>query len=163
MPEIWMPIRDFPKYLISPEGLVKNKQRRMLVKTRQNAQGIVMVNLMGDGRRHTRSVALLVAQTYLSPPRNPSYNSIIFLDGDRSNCSALNLMWRPRWYAVRYHKMFEREPMNISVMIEDTGETFGTLREACMKYGLDEQYTYIDMLNGDPCFHYGYRFRHLSE
>lgn len=163
MPEIWMPIHDFPKYLINPEGLIKNKQRNTLVKTRQNVQGVVMVNLMREDGRHTRSLALLVAQTYLAPPKNEAYNSLIFLDGDRSNCSALNLMWRPRWYAVRYHKMFERDPIDVSVQIDDTGEIFGTLREACVKYGLVEQYTYADMLNGDRCFHYGYLFRRVSE
>lgn len=160
--DIWKTVQDFPKYVVSPEGVVKNKKRDTIVKTRQNRQGIAMVSLMGDDARHTRSVALLVAQAYLMPPKNPAYNSIIYLDGDRTNCAARNLMWRPRWYAVRYHKMFERDPIDVSVMIEDTGEIFGTLREACMKYGLDEQYTYIDMLNGDRCFHYNYRFRRVS-
>lgn len=162
--DIWKTCRGFSKYVISPDGLIKNRERGTLVSTRQNRQGVVMVNLMGDDRtKNTRSVALLVAQAYLAPPKNDSYNSIIYLDGDRKNCSANNLMWRPRWYAVRYHKMFDEAPYDISVIIEDTGEVFGTLRDACIKYGLDEKYTYVDIINGDKCFHYGYRFkRHMS-
>ena len=81
--EIWKTCRDFPKYSVSPDGLIKNRERGTLIKVRQNRQGIVMANLMGeDGTRNTRSVALLVAQAYLAPPKNESYNSIIYLDGD---------------------------------------------------------------------------------
>lgn len=157
--DIWQLCESYPKYLVSPEGLVKNRERDTLVRARQNRQGVVMVSLMGDDTRHTRSVALIVAQAYLAPPRSEAYNSVIHLDGDRSNCHASNLAWRPRWYAIRYHQQFSRKPKDISVMIEDTGEVFGTLRDACVKYGLDERYTYMDLINGEPCFHHGFRFK----
>lgn len=121
-----------------------------------------MANLMKDDIRFTRSVALIVAEAYLAPPRNEAYNSIIHLDGDKGNCAANNLAWRPRWYAIRYHQMFNREPMNVSVLIEDTGEVFGTLREACVKYGLEERYTYVDLCNGDRCFHHGFIFKRAN-
>lgn len=87
------------------------------------------------------------------------YNAIIHLDGNRSNCEATNLMWRPRWYAIRYHRMFNEDPSNASVMIQETGEIFGTLRELCVKYGLYEGYTYLDVIRGEPCFHYGYHIK----
>lgn len=158
--EIWKTCQGFSKYVVSPDGLIKNRDRDTLLSTRRNRQGVVMVNLMGDDNtKSTRSVALIVAQTYLASPKSESYNSIIYLDGDRSNCSATNLMWRPRWYAVRYHKMFDEVPYDISVIIEDTGEVFGTLRDACLKYGLDEKYAYLDILNGEKCFHYGFRLK----
>jgi hypothetical protein len=57
--------------------------------------------------------------------------------------------------------MFFFDPIDISVMIEDTGEIFGTIRELCVKYGLDQHLTYMDLLNGDKCFHYGYRLRRV--
>lgn len=157
--DIWSQCEDYPQYSVSPEGEVKSRQRRRVLKTRQNQRGVVMVNLMQDGVRVTRSVALLVAQAYLGGRPTPAYNSLIHLDGDKSNCHASNLMWRPRWYAVRYHKMFEREPLNVSIMIEDTGEVFGTIREMCMKYGLDETYSYLELCNGERSFHYNFKFR----
>ena len=160
--EIWKPVEGFPQYLVSPEGHIRNTERDAPVKTRQNLQGIRMVNLMRDTKQYTRSVALIVAQAYLRPPPSPAYNSVIYLDGDKGNCEARNLMYRPRWYAVKYHQMFREEPLKVSVIIEETGEIFGTLREACVKYGLIEHYTYVDMLNGSPCFHYGYRFKRAT-
>lgn len=158
----WKQLDAFPKYAVSPEGLVKNLERDTLVTARQNRQGIFMVNLMRDNMQVTRSVALLVAQAYLRPPLNAAYNSVIHRNGDRTDCSAINLMWRPRWYAIKYHKMFDLPELNVSVTIDQTNETFGTLREACIKYGLIEQDTYIQMLNQERCFHYGYTFRRAT-
>lgn len=161
--DVWRQIDEFSKYAVSPEGLIKNIDRDTIVRSRQNVQGIAMVSLMRGNSRLTRSVALLVAEAYLAPPRNDAYNSIINLNGDRGDCSANNLMWRPRWFAIKYNRMFDKPPFNVSVVIEETGEIFGTLREACMKYGLIEQDTYVTMLNNDQCFHYGYHFRRATE
>lgn len=122
-----------------------------------------MVNLMDEeDRKKTKSVALLVAQEFLPRAKSPLYNTPIFLDGDKTNCAASNLMWRPRWYAVCYHKMFAEKPINVSILVQDTGEVFGTLREMCTKYGLVEKYTYVDMLNDERCFHYGYRLKRYN-
>lgn len=160
--QTWKPIDEFPKYLVSSEGVIKNHERGTIVRTRQNAQGIAMVNLMRGNSRLTRSVALLVAQAYLRPPLNEAYNSVIHLNGDRGDCAATNLMWRPRWFAIKYHRMFDKPAFNVSVTIDQTGEVFGTLREACVKYGLIEQDTYIQMLNEERCFHYAYQFRRAT-
>ena len=158
--ESWKVIPGFPKYVINPEGVIKHRKRNTVLKTRQNKQMFKMVTLMEDDTtQRTRSVALLVAQTYLPRPRNETYNSIIHLDNDRGNCDANNLMWRPRWYALLYRRMFEEQPVLTSVIIEETGEIFGTLREACEKYGLYDKYTYISMRNKEPCFHYHYLFK----
>lgn len=158
--ESWEVIKDYSRYVINPEGVVKARDTGREMKTRQNKQSFVMITLMDDdGKKHTRSVALMVAQAYLPKPPNPSYNSVIHLDNDRGNCNANNLMWRPRWYAMLYRRMFKEHPSNTSVLIEETGEIFGTLREACVKYGLYDKHTYIDMYNGDRCFHYNYKFK----
>ena len=158
--ESWEVVQEFPMYVINPEGVVKNRYHDTYVKPRQNKQNFVMINLTDmNNVRRTRSVALMVAKAYLPKPLNATYNSIIHLDNDRGNCSATNLMWRPRWYALLYRRMFNEEPVNTSVIVEETGEIFGTLREACEKYGLYDKYTYINMVNREPCFHYHYRFK----
>jgi len=140
-----------------------NRERGTLVQTRLNHQGIRMVSIVDESnKRKTRSVALFVARLYLRPPHNRFYNSVIHLNGDKSDCTALNLMWRPRWYAVNYHLMFLEEPIDISVEIKETGEVFGMLREACVKYGLNEQDVYMDLVTGGSCFHYGFRFQRVD-
>ena len=160
--QTWKQIEAFPKYLVSSDGSIKNMERDSLVHIRQNLQGIAITNLMRDQVRLTRSVALIVAQAYLRPPPNEAYNSVIHLNGDRADCSANNLMWRPRWFTIKYHRMFDVQPINVSVQIEETGEIFGTLRDACVKYGLVEQDTYVQMLNNEGSFHYGYHFKRAT-
>ncbi|UVK59368.1 HNH endonuclease [Gordonia phage Pherobrine] len=150
--EIWQPIKDFPEYLVSPDGLVRKKDRLVTKATRVNNQGDLIIDLSRDGRRHTRKVSLLVAQAYLEPPRNEAFNSVIQHDGDKTNCQAINLSWRPRWFVVEYNRMFSQTPVNISVVHEPSGEIFGTLREACVKFGLVEERAYINILNGDSIF-----------
>lgn len=150
--EIWQPVKDFPEYLVSPDGLIRNRDRPDPKGVRLNGQGDVIVDMSRDGRRHTRKLSLLVAQAYLEPPPNEAYNSVIQHDGDKTNCQAMNLSWRPRWFVVEYNRMFAHPPINISVVHEPSGEVFGTLREACIKFGLVEETTYVNIRNNDSIF-----------
>ena len=157
--DIWRGIVNFPKYVVNPEGVIRNKRKEEPKSTRTNNRGDLIVDLSRDDRPHTRKVSLLVAQTYLGEPENEAFNSVIHLDGDKLNCSVGNLAWRPRWFVVEYNRMFSEPPYNVSVMNEETGEIFGTLREACIKYGLVEQRAYINARNGDRTFPANFRLK----
>lgn len=150
--EVWKPIRDFPQYLVSPDGEIRNKDALHLKSVRLNPQGDLIVDLNRDDRRHTRKVSLLVAQAYLGDPPNEAYNSVIQHDGDRTNCTASNLSWRPRWFVVLYNQMFNERPYDVSVIHQPSGEVFATLRDACIKFGLVEKNAYLNIANGDPIF-----------
>ncbi len=151
----WKQVDDFPSYLIREDGVIIHKHKDEFKATRLNQQGDVIVDLNRDNRRHTRKVSLLVAKAYLGDPRE-NFNSVIHLNGDKSDCSAINLAWRPRWFVVEYNRMFNEHPKNVSVAIAETGEEFGTLREACVKYGMVEETAYICMHNGYGVFPHGF-------
>ncbi|QAU06793.1 HNH endonuclease [Gordonia phage Duffington] len=159
--EIWTKVEGFEDYVVSPDGEVYSESKKELKNLRFNNQGDVMVDLYRDRKQNTRKVSLLVAQAYLGEPKNESFNSVIHLNGDRSDCRAINLAWRPRWFVVEYNRMFLSEPINVSVQIEQTGEIFGTLREACVKYGMVEKTAYVVAHNGGPVFPHGYRLKIL--
>ncbi|QEQ94391.1 HNH endonuclease [Gordonia phage Chikenjars] len=159
--EIWTKVEGFEDYVVSPDGEVYSESKKELKNLRFNNQGDVMVDLYRDRKQNTRKVSLLVAQAYLGEPKNESFNSVIHLNGDRSDCRAINLAWRPRWFVVEYNRMFLSEPLNVSVQIEQTGEIFGTLREACVKYGMVEKTAYVVAHNGGPVFPHGYRLKIL--
>lgn len=163
MSQPWRDIEEFPEYLISEYGQVMNNWTQRIMTARPNRQGFMMVGLVKNGRQYTRAVAGLVAEAYLPPRRNPAYNSLIHLNGDRSDCRASNLMWRPRWFAIKYHQMFDELPTRVSVWIPSTGETFSSLRELCTTYGLIENHAYTDMNNGIGMFHYGFRIERYRE
>lgn len=144
MREQWLDIEEFPIYAVSTFGNIVNLKTDMMRSSSMTAQGLAKMTLVRDGRYYTRSVAVLVANAFL--PRDELYlrNEAIFdtpinLDGDRMNCRVDNLMWRPRWFAIRYHQQFfdtEFRHANPTLELIDTGEVFDNLMDPCMKYGL---------------------------
>lgn len=150
--EIWVPLQNFPNYVINSDGTIKQADTGVIKTSRVNNYGDLIVNLYQEGRLYTRKLSLLVAQSYLGEPRNEAFNSVIHLNGDKTDCRAINLEWRPRWFVVKYNQMFNHEPMHVSVSIKQTGEIFGTLREACVKYGLLESSAYTCAMEGTPVF-----------
>lgn len=163
MKEKWEYVADFPEFSVSTYGRVMNDKTSHILSTRRNAQGILMVNLMRDGRLYTRSVALLVARACLKIKDPEIYNSVIHLDGDRTNCHIDNLMWRPRWFSVRYHHQFIRTPYKGAVYLRDTDEVFDNIRDAAMKYGLLEENIFSDLWNQEGVFPDGFIFERYQE
>lgn len=145
----WQIIGDFPGYSIGDEGQVRNDSTDRIMSLSQNQHGIVQVGLMRDGRQHKRAVALLVAYAYLEPPALETFNAVINLDGDRTNNNYWNLAWRPRWFAVRYHRQFDgHEPcFNQPIREINTKERFKNSMDAAVKYGLLDREILIATLN----------------
>jgi hypothetical protein len=107
---------------------------------------------MRDWKQHIRSLPRLVASTFLSPP-SEIFDTPINLDGDRSNCSAANLMWRPRWYAVRYNNQFKEpyeKPIEAPIKAVNETEVFPNSLTAACRYGLLEQEVVWSVLNKTP-------------
>jgi hypothetical protein len=136
--ERWQELEEFPDYAISEYGEVANIKTGMPRKTSINQQGIVKISLYQGRELITRSVAVMVAEAFV-PGETEFFNTPIHLDGDRENCRADNLMWRPRWFAVQYHRQFHNEDFHrMDVRIEEltTGREYQSVKEACMDLGL---------------------------
>ena len=135
--EEWRVIRSFPQYSISTHGRVRNDEDDRYMTLRRNQQGIVYVGLVNDGVQFKRAVAPLVAKTFLDPPPE-AFDTPINRDGDRTNNYAENLIWRPRWFAIKYHQQFDPPPRNVLSPVEDvrTEEVFDTSWVAAMRFGL---------------------------
>lgn len=101
----WVTIEGFPNYIISSEGEVINKDTGRHLHLSRTAAGVVKVGLVRAGVQHTRSVKVLVAEHFV-PRRDHIFDTPIHLDGDRDNCRADNLAWRPRWFASLYASQF---------------------------------------------------------
>lgn len=166
--EQWIIIREFPDYDVSDQGRVRNGQTGRIMKTRVNNQGYITVGLLKDNKQHTRSVTKLVADAWLETPRNPEiFDTVIHRDGDRENARATNLMWRPRWYAIKYHKQFEYfrfhrklTPMGFTVPVKDldTGEWFDNSSFCAIHYGLLETEVVLSITNQRPVTMTGQEF-----
>lgn len=148
----WEVLEDFPDYAVSNMGDISNIKTGMPRKTSLNQFGIVKISLYKGKQLYTRSVAPLVAEAFCDG-QSELFNTPIHLDGDRQNCCANNLMWRPRWFAVLYHRQFdsaEFHAMDVHIVDVDSGREFYSVKEACMTYGLYYNDVYRSYLNGRP-------------
>lgn len=138
--EIWTPIESFPDYSVSSEGRIRSDRFDRMLSLNQTENGVVWVGMMRGGVQYHRSVPRLVAKAFIPSP-NEVYDTPINLNGDRRDNRVINLMWRPRWFAVKYNKQFE-DPLSprIAAPIVDlsTGEISPNSFECAVRHGLLE-------------------------
>lgn len=139
--EEWVKINGFPRYAVSNRGRVKDViNHRELVQTVVQ-QGIPTVGLVENNLLYRRSVPLLVALHWLENDNPDHFDTPIQLDGNRTHCDVTNLMWRPRWFAVLYHreKTFAETPINLRFKVLNDHNIFLSIRGASIHYGVLEQ------------------------
>ena len=147
---MWRQIPEFPNYSVSRLGYIHNDRHDRVVLQYANSRGTAMVGLYKDGVQYKRAVAPMVARLFLSNPPE-DHATPINLDGDRFNNRVENLMWRPLWFARKYHRQFTNE-ICIPVPIEDVDsrKRFENSRKAAVKYGLLENEIRIGIMNRIP-------------
>jgi hypothetical protein len=150
--ERWHELDEFPDYAVSSLGSVHNIKTGMPRKTSTNQQGIVKISLYQGRALITRSVAVMVAEAFVEGQSDLA-NTPIHLDGDRENCRADNLMWRPRWFAVQYHRQFysaEFHNSDVHIRDVDSGKEYYSVKDACMDLGLYYNDVYRSYVHGRP-------------
>lgn len=142
--ERWVPLLGYPGYSVSSQGRIRNDKRESLLTVSRLPSNHAIVGLQLEGRQVKRSVARLVAETFLDEPRNPLFNIPIHFDGDLYNCTADNLDWRPRWFAQAHVKQFRISLPEYPDPIRElkSGEIFENCWKAVFRYGL----LYTDLL-----------------
>lgn len=147
--EEWEIIESFPDYSVSNYGRVRNDNTGRILALNDNQYGVVQVGLMRDGVQYHRSVPLLVARAHI-PRETIPFDTPINLDGDRHNNRADNLMWRPRWFAIKYNQQFRypyENPIEARIIDLKTGEISENSAECAQRYGLLEQDLVLSILN----------------
>jgi hypothetical protein len=147
--ESWKRIREFPGYSVSDTGLVRSDRSGRILALSENQYGLVCVGMVKDGVQYHRSVPLLVANAFIPRPPGP-FNTPINKDGSRHNNNAYNLVWRPRWFAVRYNHQFKHPYYNpITEPIEDieTGEVWNNSWDCALYHGVLEEDLVLSILN----------------
>lgn len=139
--EKWKPIPKFPGYSVSNFGRVRSDNFDRILSPFVNQYGVQCIGMMRDREQRHRSVPRLVANAFLRPHKLEAFSTPINLDGDRTNNHVDNLMWRPRWFAVKYNRQFTHPSelyISTPIMEMRTREVSINSRAACMRYGLLE-------------------------
>jgi hypothetical protein len=147
--EQWKKIKHFPGYSVSDKGRIRSDKSGRLLSLSENQFGVLCVGMMKDGIQHHRSVPLLVMKAF-NPHHRDAFDTPINLDGDRHNNRIENLVWRPRWFAIKYNRQF-REPYDypITEPIQDvkTGEVLQNSFECAKRFGLLEEDLVLSIIN----------------
>lgn len=130
-------IRMFPGYSVSDRGNVRNDETGRFMTRLVNQRGVVHVGLTKNRIQYKRALSILVAEAFV-PRQSFSFDTPIHLDGDRWNNHADNLLWRPRWFAIKYTLQFQQDApcFNRPVELIETGDVFKSSWEAATTLGL---------------------------
>lgn len=136
----WREIARSPQYEVSDQGEIRNRRTGRTLNPSKNKPGHLKVNLpTEEGKIKTRQVNHIVAEAFLPEPHRDDFISLIHLDGDKSNCKASNLQWRPRYFAIRYHLQFDTplwKDSHIRVIDSKTGQIYDRAQDAAVENGL---------------------------
>ena len=125
-------------YAVSTYAKFTNLKTGVDVHQSMNKMGHAKITLVRDRIAYTRSVAQLVARTFIPKPYE-HFDTPIHLDSDLLNCRADNLMWRPRWFAIKYQQQFRYENFHNDTRPRrdrETGIVYNSMKELCMANGV---------------------------
>ena len=88
---VWKPIDEFPGYLISNQGDVKNKKTGYIKKPSVGKRGYVVFSMKNEGKFYLRTQHIMLARTFIPNPLNKPY--VNHKDGNKQNNSIDNLEW----------------------------------------------------------------------
>jgi hypothetical protein len=145
----WKPVENFPGYSVNRLGQVRRDSSGRLLQVKLTQYGSAYIGMMREWRQCQRSLALLVANHFL-PGSTEIFDTPINLNGDRYNCAVDNLMWRPRWFARKYHQQFKHPysmAINSPIRCRETNEVFPNSLMAAVRYGLLERDVVLSIAN----------------
>lgn len=92
MKEIWLPVADFEAiYEVSNQGRVRRISTGRVLKPYPQHKGYLLIDLKHKGKRKTKALHRLVAETFISNPLGlPEVNHL----GSKNDCRATMLEWR---------------------------------------------------------------------
>lgn len=163
--EEWEIIEEFPEYEVSNQGRVLTRKTGYIKVATKNQFDVPSVLLVRGGQHHRRSVPLLVATQFV-PKKNPKWDTPINLNGDRMDNRAVNLAWRPRWFAVKFNVQSYPDYIpaaNTPVQDVETGKIYESTLHAAMDNGLLDTDVWLSILNRTITFPSNQRFRLIEE
>jgi hypothetical protein len=148
----WRDISDSLYYEVSDKGLIRNKRTKRILVPSWNGQGVLKVILAEDAENISRSVARIVGEAFVDGYEEGDV--IFFLDDDRANVAASNLMWKPRWFAQEWSYQLRRDrPMRPwPIRMNSTGIVYEHSLSCAMATLAIEKYIVLACIQGDTIY-----------
>lgn len=149
----WAEVHDSPLHEVSTDGQIRNTETGHILAQTTTRDGTRKVTFRIDGAVTTRSVKVLVAEAFVERPYE-AYDTPILLDGDKDNVTVENIIWRPRWFAMRWQRQFDPiAPKYYTPCVDaETGEEFMYIVSAGMYYGSLFDEIYQSCMDRSPVF-----------
>lgn len=156
--EVWHIIHEFPNYMISDHGRVKNVASVAERKIAINDRGFPIIVLYGRNggeskTRYLRQINKLVAEAFLPLPTYDDENSIWHIDGNLENCRADNLRWETRGRVLEWNEMNrtgQHHYEDRAVLNVRTGKKYSSPFECAMDEGRLESEIAVRANKGSP-------------
>lgn len=161
LPEAWEIIQEFPDYSISNHGRVRSERTGRLLRIHTTRGGHSSVGLMGlEPTNIRRGITRLVADHFMEPQPHAAFDTPIHLNGVLTDCHVYNLMWRPRWFAMKYHRQFRPDVIQIPDPIadRDNGTVYDNPLHAASVHGLLVSEILESLTTGSDCWPTGQVF-----
>lgn len=153
----WKELPIDPRYLVSPEGLVKGLDGRIL-KQATDTKGYKFVTLNKDYKQFHLSVHRAVALTYIPNPHN--YPHVNHIDENKVNNHVSNLEWCTPRYNSHYSN--SKPVLMIDKTTHKVLRRFESIRDVDTYFGKDVHQSISNVCNGKPRYRtaYGYIWRY---
>lgn len=152
--ELWLEIEDAPGYAVSDMGRVQNSRTGRILSLSRTSRGGNKVGLVVDGEQVPKIVKNLVAEHFV-PGRTDIFDTAIHMDGNPYNDDASNLVWRPRWFALKYARQFKDAYANAGrgpIRNIERDVLYENVYDASVANGLLFRDVFSSCLDGEPVF-----------
>lgn len=146
MREVWASIAEFPTYLVSNFGKVKNADTGKILRPNRTVNGYIQYYLFEDKRRYRRFAHRLVAEAFLG---DITGLEIDHLDDNKINNCVSNL--EIVTHTVNNQRAYDRGRIPssmIAVRIVETGEEFRSISECARVLNRSQQSVWYALRNG---------------
>jgi hypothetical protein len=140
--EVWKDVVGFEDYEISNTGRIRTKPKEL--KPKISKQGLLEISLCKNNKRSGKMLGRLVCEAFLGKELTKD-DVVIYLDGDKTNCSFDNLKVISRSerermaYDIGEKKAtkheFNGEYLTIGQIAEKTGIKLKTLEQRIYRFG----------------------------
>lgn len=142
--EEWRSIENYPNYLVSSEGRVKNHMSNRILKPSNDSYGYPQVILSNDGRKRSHRIHRLVANAFIE-----NYDKSLEVNhrsGVKTDNSVSNLEWvtpsentKHAYRTGLAHRSPKAGSRPTKVRVVETGAVFESVSECARSLGIKRE------------------------